>query len=148
MFKNFLKLFKRKRKPLIGRSEIVGLPEFGISSVQAKIDTGAYRGAIHCKKVVFLEENGKKIVSFRLLDDSHPEYQDKDIIAHDYKIVQVTSSNGIKEDRVVIKTEIIISGHSILAELTLTDRESMTYPLLIGRKSIKRFLIDPSIKNI
>ncbi|NCS99460.1 hypothetical protein GW765_00570 [Candidatus Parcubacteria bacterium] len=146
MFKRILKLFKRK--PRIGRSEKVSLPEFGISTIDAKIDTGAYRGAIHCKKIVFLERNGKKYVSFRLLDDSHPEYQEKDIVAHDYKIVQVTSSNGSTEDRVVIKTEIIIAGHSIQAELTLADREAMTFPLLIGRKSIKRFLIDPSLKNI
>lgn len=146
MWKSFLKLFKKK--PRIGRLEFVSLPDFGISSVEAKIDTGAYRGAIHCKKIVFLEKDGNKAVSFRLLDDSHPEYQDKDIIVHTYKTVPVTSSNGVTEERVVIKTKILIAGQLVKAELTLADREAMTYPLLIGRKSLKRFLIDPSIKNI
>lgn len=146
MWKNFLQLFKTK--PHIGRSELVSLPEFGITEIEAKIDTGAYRGAIHCKKIEFMEHEGKKSVSFRLLDDSHPEYQEKDVIAHNYKTVQVTSSNGETEDRVVIETTIILGGQEITAELTLADREAMTYPLLIGRRSIKGFLIDPSVKNI
>jgi hypothetical protein len=147
MFKIFSKIFKKK-KPHIGRSELVDLPEFGFSSVQAKIDTGAYRGAIHCRKIVFLERNEKKYVSFRLLDDTHPEYQDRDIVTSQYKLIPVTSSNGETEERVVIKTKIIIAGQEITAELTLADRAAMTYPLLIGRRALKRFVIDPSIKNI
>jgi hypothetical protein len=142
----FLKPFKRK--PKIGRLELVGMPEFGFSNMQAKIDTGAYRGAIHCEKISFLERDGHKYVSFRLLDSSHPEYQSKDIVTRHYKLSPVTSSNGETEERVVIKTKIIIAGKEIKTELTLTDRTAMTYPLLIGRKALKRFVIDPSVKNI
>ncbi len=146
MFKNFLKQFKRK--PKIGRLEEVSLPEFGIGSLQAKIDTGAYSGAIHCKRIVFLEKDGNKYVSFRLLDDSHPEYQDKDIVTRDFRMKSITSSNGETQDRVVIKTKILLADIEVVSELTLADRESMTYPILIGRKSLKKFIIDPSIKNI
>lgn len=147
MWKNFLqRIFKPK--PRIGRSELVTLPRFGFSALEAKIDTGAYRGAIHCKRIVFLEQGGVEHVSFRLLDSSHPEYQERDIKTRDFKRVLVTSSNGESAERVVITTPIIIAGHEIMAELTLADRESMTYPLLIGRRALKKFIIDPSLKNI
>jgi hypothetical protein len=144
--KRFLRPFKKK--PKIGRLELVAMPEFGFSNIQAKIDTGAYRGAIHCKKIEFIKEGNVEYVSFNLLDESHPEYQEKEYKTKDYKTVPVTSSNGVTEDRVVIKTKIEIAQREVVAELTLADREAMTYPLLIGRRALKSFVIDPSVKNI
>lgn len=62
-----------------------------------------------------------------------------------YKIKQVKSSNGTIEERIFIKTKLEIYGKTYETEISLTDRASMTYPMLIGRKLLKnRFIVDSS----
>jgi hypothetical protein len=61
----------------------------------------------------------------------------------------VKSSNGSVEQRIAIKTEIILFGNTYPIELTLTERADMKNPVLLGRKFLsKKFLIDTSRKNL
>lgn len=133
---------------MIGRIEKISLPELGLFSVVAKIDTGAYRGALHCHKIDVVEREGKNVVAFFLLDESHPEYQHKEMIAHEFRYMSVLSSNGHRTRRIIIKTPLVLGGETFLVEITLSDRNEMKHPFLIGRRALKRFLIDPSLKNI
>ena len=64
-----------------------------------------------------------------------------------YKIKKVKSSNGTSQERIFVKTIIELSGKQYEAELSLTDRKDMTYPMLIGRKYLEgRFLVDVSLQ--
>ncbi len=56
----------------------------------------------------------------------------------------VTSSNGETELRCVIKTRCHIGSRAWKIELTLTNRSSMRFRMLLGRKAMKRHaIVDP-----
>jgi hypothetical protein len=56
------------------------------------------------------------------------------------------SSNGHKESRYVIQTDLFISNRHWPIELTLSDREPLRYRLLLGREALlKKAIIDPSL---
>jgi hypothetical protein len=110
----------------------------------SKIDSGAYSCSIHCNEI-HLNDDGT--VHFKLLDRSHPDYSHKHIVMPVYKIKTVRSSNGTMEKRIFIKTALELFGRTFKTELSLTDRKDMKYPMLIGRKFLKkRFLVDVSLK--
>jgi len=129
-------------RKILGRVEKVGIPEWGLYDIKAKIDTGAYTSSLHCHHIVPLDDNR---VRFNLLDPSHKNYNEKLFEVPAFNIKKVKSSNGFTEERIIIKTTIVIAGQSLLTQLSLTDRSRMRYPLLIGRKLLKnRFLVDVS----
>lgn len=134
---------------VIGRLELVDLPDLGIERIEAKIDTGAFTSSLHCHKIHIFEKNNTKYVRFNLLDPAHPAYNEKlfELVIHDIRPVK--SSNGISEDRVFIKTMIRFFDTDFEIQFSLTDRSEMKYPLLVGRKFLKgKFLVDVSKKNL
>jgi hypothetical protein len=132
-----------KRLKLIGRREYIDFPELNIFHIEAKIDTGAYTSALHCKDINIKRINGKDVLCFKLLDETHPEYNEQEHCFEDFIQKNIKSSSGEKELRYVIKTLIIIGRKRIRTMVSLTDRANMRYPVLIGRKMIKnKFIID------
>ncbi|MEM6642609.1 MAG: RimK/LysX family protein [Bacteroidota bacterium] len=131
----------KPEKKIIGRSDIVDLPDLGVKNIHAKIDTGAYRSSIHCKKVRLEGESLK----FTLPTESNAkEYQ-----THDWERKMIKSSNGESQERFVIRTKIRLFGKDYKASISLTDRSEMKNPLLIGRRMLKdRFIVDVSKKNL
>lgn len=139
----------RKEKQVIGRRELVNLPELGLKNLDAKIDTGAYGCAIHCHKIRIKERNGIKYLYFDLLDPSHPQYEKKVLKSSKFSSKRVKNSFGESEKRYVIQSYIEIFGEEIEVELSLTDRSEMKYPVLIGREFIRnRFVVDVSKYNL
>ncbi len=131
----------KRVKQIIGRLDIIDLPDLGVEDIHAKIDTGAYRSSLHCKKVH--EEEG--VLYFTLhTDTGYQEYATKDWTQ---KIVK--SSNGKAQKRYVIKTRMRIFKKNYMASISLTDRSEMKNPLLIGRKILSgKFIVDVSEKNL
>lgn len=120
------------------------MPEFHFFDIEAKIDTGAYTSSVHCNE---LQQKIDGTVHFKLFDESHPNYSDQQIVMPIYKLKKVKSSNGTVEERIFIKTKVALYGKSFLTELSLTDRNDMKYPMLIGRKFLKnRFIVDVSLQ--
>lgn len=57
----------------------------------------------------------------------------------------VTDSGGHSEERYVIRTPIVIDGLSWSIELTLTERDTMLFRMLLARNAIRgRFTVDPA----
>lgn len=134
---------------LIGRIENIDLPEFGFNALEAKIDSGAYTSSLHCHNIKSKKIDGKRFVSFKLLDPKHPNYEDKEILAEINAIRRVKSSNGFMQKRFAIKTKIKLGKKRYIIEFTLTDRRDMRYPILLGSKFIKnKFIIDVSKKKL
>lgn len=132
-------------KMIIGRSEWSKLPDLKIPAIRAKIDTGAKTSAIHAFNIKTGDAGGIKTVTF----DVHPLQKNDDIsINCSARLIDkrsILSSNGIKEDRYVIETTIILGMHSWNIELTLSSRDQMKFRLLLGREALNnRVLIDPS----
>lgn len=130
-----------KDKKIIGRLDKVDLPEFGVEDIHAKIDTGAYRSSLHCKKV--------RLEGDLLKFEVKTEKGYREFESHSWIKKAIKSSNGTTEDRFVIKTKMIIFGKKYLTSFSLTDRSEMENPMLIGTKMLKdRFLVDVSQKNL
>ena len=134
-----------KPKKTIGRRETVDFPDLGIYGITGKIDTGAYTTALHCHDIHVREEDGRRVLCFKLLDPTHPEYSDKEKCFTEFNEKQIKNSFGEVEHRYIIKTRVRIGKKLIKSVISLTDRGSMRYPVLIGRKLLKnRFIVDVS----
>lgn len=130
-------------KLIIGRNEEVDFPELGLYGVNAKIDTGAYTSSLHCYDI--REENG--VLYFKLLD-AKIEFKVQDQKFTEYSEKNIKNSFGEIEKRYVIKTIVKIGGRSIKSLISLTDRGTMRFPVLIGRKLLKnRFIVDVALTN-
>jgi hypothetical protein len=136
---------KPVNRKIIGRRELVNFPGLGLSGIEAKIDTGAYTSSIHCKEVKSFTKSEIEYVSFMLLDKEHPLFDNKLITAPVYKKKSVKNSFGQAEQRFVIKTMIDFFDEYYEIEISLADRSLMDYPLLLGRKVLRRrFIVDVS----
>ncbi len=134
----------QKVKLTIGRRENIDFPELGLFGIIAKIDTGAYTTALHCHDIQ--EKNGA--LNFKLLDPSHPEYNERVQKFTEYSQKEIRNSFGEIETRYVIKTFIRMGRKRIKALISLSDRGRMRYPVLIGRKLLKnRFIVDVALLN-
>jgi hypothetical protein len=134
---------KIKQIRVIGRREFVDFPQLNIKATEAKIDTGAFSSAIHCEDIKVMEQNGKKVLTFILPSEFYPNNQTQHLSFDNFTQKKIKNSFGEAEDRYVIRTQIHIGHKTIMADFSLSDRKSMRYPILIGRKAIKgKFIID------
>lgn len=133
------------KKEIIGRLETVAIPEFNLQNIEAKIDTGAYNGAIHVSLVNEFERDDKRWIRFVILDGAHPEFYDKVYETDRFDERRVRSSNGELQHRYAVPVTIILKGKEIKTTLGLSNRKDLRFPILIGRKIIKKhFIVDPS----
>jgi hypothetical protein len=142
---------ERPDKLVIGRSERVDLPRFGLFGLEAKIDTGARTSSLHCAdvRIEAEDEDGLRHISFTLLDPEHPDYNGRRFRAKRVASRTVRSSNGEEQERHVIESEVVIAGRALRTEFTLTDREAMQYPVLIGRRLLAgQFIVDVSRRRV
>lgn len=130
---------------ILGRYDRVDLPEMGLKNIHAKIDTGAYTSSLHCHRAEVV--NGK--LEFILLDEEHPEFTGMKFIADAFEKRDIRNSFGEVECRFVITTTIRIFNEVISTEFSLSNRGSLRFPILLGRKILRdRFLIDVKSKNL
>lgn len=126
---------------VIGRFEHVDVME-ELNNVPAKIDTGAFRSAIHASNIRVLHRNGHDILFFKLL--GHPAYQEaKDMSTKFFKVRDIRSSNGEITTRYEIMLKIRLGLKIFRTSFTLIDRSNNVFPILVGRHALNgRFLID------
>jgi hypothetical protein len=136
---------KPRIRKIIGRRELVSFPDLGLYDIEAKIDTGAYTSSIHCKEVELIHKNGQDYVSFRMQHPLIKDFGNNRIEWPLYKTKLVKNSFGQVEERFVFKSRISFYDELYDIELSLADRSLMDYPLLLGRKTLKRkFVVDVS----
>lgn len=126
----------------LGWQEWVSLPSLGLPTIKAKIDTGARTSALHAFD---LEPASDGHIAFKV----HPIPRRVDVVvlcqARLIDSRDVTSSNGERERRVVVETEIEIAGRRWSIELTLTNRALMRTRMLLGRQALAgHALVDPA----
>lgn len=132
------------KKIIIGRLEQATFPELGLYNISTKIDTGAYNSSIHCEDIQEIEGR----LHCRFAEPISEQANYKRLVFDTYNIAVVKSSNGQTERRYKIMTTIHFGTKEYPIALTLTDRGEMRYPVLIGRKFLKkRFLVDVAFTN-
>lgn len=129
----------------IGRREYITIPELNLYNVIAKIDTGAYTAALHCNQIEEREVSGEKKLFFTVLDPSHSDYNSHEYCFANYWKKTIKNSFGESEERFIISVLICIGTRKVRSRISLTDRGSMRYPVLIGRRLLKnKFIVDVS----
>lgn len=130
--------------PVIGWREWVALPDLGVRSIKAKVDTGARTSSLHAFDLQEIERDGATYVRFAI----HPEQRRSEPeIAAELPLLArrpVRDSGGRVESRHVVETTIELGGQSWPIELTLTRRDAMGFRMLLGRQAVRgRFVVDP-----
>ena len=129
---------------ILGWEEWVALPELGLPAIKAKVDPGARPSALHAYFVKPVGSKRKPRVRFGV--PPIPRRADIEIVCSAPVVDQrdVTSSNGDREKRYVIATPIRIGDREWEIEVTLTNRNAMSYRMLLGRQAIGGgVLVDP-----
>lgn len=130
---------------MIGRIDKADFPALHLKDIAIKIDTGAYTSSIHCENIVEKDD----VLHCTFLDDEHPLYNGMEFIFEDYDIVFVRSSNGIIQKRYQVQSNIKLFGKIFKISLSLSDRQEMRYPVLIGRKFLtKKFIVDTELIDV
>ncbi len=134
-----------KKYPLIGWREWVSLPELGIQKIKAKVDTGARTSVLHAFALRPFTEGNKARICFDIHPIQHNTETVLTCIADVIDLRWVSDSGGHKEERYVIQTQIVMGEKSWPIEITLTERDTMLFRMLLGRGAIRhRFLVNPT----
>ncbi|QBQ41987.1 ATP-dependent zinc protease family protein [Sphingobacterium psychroaquaticum] len=137
-------------KLVIGRLEMVDLPELGLYNIYAKVDTGAETSVLHCEDYEVFEEKGHRYI--RCYINAHPEKEGTEAMEYVFPIHReriIKSSFGQAETRYIFLTKIKLFDRMYDIKLSVRDRSAMSFPMLLGRNFISRkFLVDVSKKNL
>jgi len=133
-----------QNKIILGSEEWFSFPDLGIPTIKARVDSGAKTSALHAINIAPFIKDGTNWVKF----DINPIQNDLKTIIHceaplvDKRIIK--SSSGYREQRYVIQTTLDIGTTSWSIEMTLTNRDSMGFRMLLGREAMSgRILVDP-----
>ncbi|GAA0400181.1 30S ribosomal protein S6--L-glutamate ligase [Cocleimonas flava] len=132
-------------KIIVGSEEWLGFPSLGIPAIKARVDSGAKTSSLHADNISTFKRNGTPWVTFEV----HPlQNNRRTVVRCEAAVVDrrnIKSSNGTTEKRYVISTQLSAGEHSWDVELTLTNRDSMGYRMLLGREAMRhRMLVDPA----
>ncbi len=133
-----------QNKIILGSEEWCSFPELGIPTIKARVDSGAKTSALHAINIAPFKKEGQNWVKF----DINPIQNNVKTVIHceaplvDKRIVK--SSSGFREERYVIQTNLEIGNSNWIIEMTLTNRDSMGFRMLLGREAMSgRVLVDP-----
>ncbi len=134
-------------KVILGSEEWFSFPELQLPAIKARIDSGAKTSALHAVNIAPFQKDGESWVKF----DINPIQNDLKTVIHcqaplvDKRVVK--SSSGFREQRFVIRTTLDLGQTNWPIEMTLTNRDSMGFRMLLGREAMSgRVLVDPERK--
>lgn len=128
-----------EQKVVLGQVENMIFCDLDLVNVPARVDTGARTSTIWASDIY--EADGK--LRFKLFDKTSQFYSGDDLVYDVFEMREVTPSNGISENRYMIRMLIKIGGRKIRARFTLANRSTQKYPVLIGRNILRgKFVVD------
>jgi len=128
----------------LGWREWCTLPDLGIPAIKAKVDTGAKTSCLHTFFAEPYTEHGVPFVRFKV----HPLQKNDQVVLECTAAIkderEVSDSGGHKEMRYIIETNVLIGDSTRLIEMSLTNRDTMRFRMLLGRRAMQEnTIIDP-----
>ena len=131
---------------IIGSEEWCVFNELGIPAIKARVDSGAKTSSLQAANIKIVNRGANEWVKFEV----SPLQENRSIaIECQARLVDrrmVKSSSGISEVRLVIKTPVTIGDSTFDIELTLANRDTMEFRMLLGREALnERFIVNPAV---
>ena len=131
---------------IIGSEEWCVFGELGIPAIKARVDSGAKTSSIQATNLKVFHKGTEEWVKFEV----NPLPENRSIgIECEARLVDrrmVKSSSGISEERLVVKTPVTIGEDTFDIELTLANRDTMEFRMLLGREALsERFIVNPAL---
>jgi len=141
---------RHERPWMVGWKEYIAFPEWKLRHVKVKIDTGARTSALDvCGYELRSGTDGVLIAELRLaLDRRRP---DQLTIVHTpvLRLVTVCNSSGAREERPLVETIIRLGPVTKPVRMTITNRATMRFPMILGRKALEGdFIVDVGAKYL
>lgn len=120
---------------IIGWLECISLPDLGLQDFAVKVDTGAKTTALHAEEIETFQRAGAKWVRFRSPDipGTPPRICEFPVFTKR----AITNTSGTPESRIVIRTPMRLAGRTWNIDISLTDRGTMRFPLILGRRALR-----------
>lgn len=132
-------------RAVIGWREWVALPDYSVDRIKAKVDTGARTSVLHAFRLEEFVEGDTLWARFEVHPDQRSSRNAIPVTAPVVEHRKIRSSNGVVQNRPVIRTTLEALGQGFTIDLTLTNRDEMGFRMLIGRAALRRrFLVDPT----
>ncbi len=127
------------KRTVLGWREWIGLPELENEPTLAKMDTGAWSNTLHAEEITLTNNGMEQIVRFRLSKNGN--WIERPLF--DWR--RVRDTGGHDTLRPVIRTTLEIAGQDHDIQLCLQDRSRMKHRIILGRRFLRQFMIDPSL---
>lgn len=131
---------------IIGSEEWCVFENLGIPAIKARVDSGAKTSSIQATNIKVITKGANEWVKFEV----NPLQENRSIaIECQARLIDrrmVKSSSGISEERLVVKTPITLGKETFDIELTLANRDTMEFRMLLGREAINdRYIVNPAL---
>ncbi len=130
-------MIKKNQKKIIGWKEWFSLDCLALPAIKAKIDTGAKTSSLHAFNIETFYIEDVEYVRFEI----HPLQKNKKLartcVARIVDRRMVSDSSGKKERRIVIESNLKVGANAARVEITLANRDSMAFKMLLGREALK-----------
>lgn len=133
----------------IGWREWVALPDLNLPALKAKVDTGARTSALHAFLIEPYNNDGVDMLRFMIHPIQLNDSLEVECHAPVFDFREVTDSGGHREMRYVIQSRLVIGNIEQTIEMTLTNRDTMRFRMLLGRRAMaNRFVVDPGASYV
>ncbi|CAZ96122.1 30S ribosomal protein S6--L-glutamate ligase [Zobellia galactanivorans] len=131
---------------IIGSEEWCVFENLGIPAIKARVDSGAKTSSIQATNIKIIMKGTQEWVKFEV----SPLQENRSIsIPCQARLVDrrmVKSSSGISEERLVVRTAVTLGDETFEIELTLANRDTMEFRMLLGREALnERYIVNPAL---
>jgi hypothetical protein len=120
---------------VIGWHECISLPELGLDNFAIKVDTGAKTTALHAEDIETFTKDDRDWVRFL-----SPAIAGQAPCTCEFPVFTqraITNTSGLPETRIVIRTPMVLAGRKWRIDISLTNRGTMRFPLILGRRALR-----------
>ena len=138
-----------KNLKIIGSEEWCAFNQLKMPAIRARIDSGAKTSSIQATEIKLIEKNDEDWVRFVV----YPIQKNSSVkVICQAKLIgkrSIKGSFGISEERLIITTPVSIGEDTFDIELSLANRNTMEFRMLLGREAMaNRYVINPAVKHV